>query len=132
VPGRLSLVPALSLLDVHALDEAVAQCVEVDHTRIGDRAAVERADDLVCLDGDAPAVARREVKRFDARIDRCELTGPVRTQRVVAMDTPTLDRVQPVDIRVHEGERGLSVARVEGLVGAAQALLEILGHGMRS
>jgi hypothetical protein len=37
-------VPALSLLDVHALDEAVAQCVDVDHTRVGDRAAVDRVE----------------------------------------------------------------------------------------
>ena len=64
------------------------------------------------VDGDTPAVARREAKRFDARIDRRELTGPVRTQRVVAMDTSTLDRVRPIDIRVHEGERGLNVARL--------------------
>jgi hypothetical protein len=132
--GRAPLpgVPALSLLDVHALDEAAAQCVDVDHTRVGDRAAVERADDLVHVDGDTPAVARREAKRLDARIDRRELTGPLRTQRVVAVDTSTLDRVRPIDIRVHEGEGGLSAARVKRLVGATQAMLEILGHGLRS
>ena len=55
--------------------EAAAQRVDVDHTRVGDRAAVERADDLVHVDGDIPAVARREAKRFDARIDRRELTA---------------------------------------------------------
>jgi hypothetical protein len=116
----------------HAFDEAVAQCVDVDHTRVGDWAAVERVDDLVHADGDAPVRCEALSEAFDARIERCELTGPVGTQRVLAMETSSLDRVLPIDIRVHEGERGLNVARVEGLVRAAQALLEILGHGLRS
>jgi hypothetical protein len=77
---------------------------------VGDRATVERAHDLVHVDGDTAVAAEREAKRLDARIDYRELTGPVRTQSVVAADTSTLDRVRPIDIRVHEGERGLNVA----------------------
>jgi hypothetical protein len=29
------------------------------------------------------------------------------------MNTPALDRVQPVDVEVHEGEGGLNVVRVK-------------------
>jgi hypothetical protein len=72
-------------------------------------AAVERADELGHVDGDAPAVARREAKRLDAGIDRRELTAPSTRESLIAMDTSTLDRVWPIDIGVHEGERGLNL-----------------------
>jgi hypothetical protein len=50
-------------------NEAIAERVHVDHACIGDRAAVERADDFVHVDGNPPTTAGREAKRLDARID---------------------------------------------------------------
>jgi hypothetical protein len=67
-PGAPPCLRAFGLFDVHALNEAVAQRVDVDYGSVGDRATVERAHDLVHVDGDTPVAAGRAAKRLDARI----------------------------------------------------------------
>jgi hypothetical protein len=63
--------------------------------------------------GDTSVAVEREAKRLNARIDYPELSGPVRTQSVLAVDTSSLDGVRPIDVRVHEGRARLNVARVK-------------------
>ncbi len=56
--------------------------------------------------------------------DRLELPRPVLAHRVAADDPSALPGIGPVDVLVHELDRRVDVAGVEGVVGGAEGLLQ--------
>ena len=90
------------------------------HAALRQHDAVRVADRLVHVHGDAAVAGLREAHRLDVRVDQRELPLPVRAHRVAAAHAAALHPVRPVDVVVHQRQRGLDVARVEGLVGALE------------
>ena len=108
--------------DVHPHHEVVAERVDV--RRRGPRRATtpcEVADGLVDVDRDAAVVGLREAHRLDVRVDQRELARPVLAHRVAAAarGRPPMPFGQSTS-GVHQRQRGLDVARVEGRVGALE------------
>ena len=119
-PGRIGGSPSQVGDDVHPHHEVVAERVDVGHAALGQHDAVRVADRLVHVHGDAAVAGLREAHRLDVRVDQRELPPPVRAHRVAAAHPAALHPVRPVDVVVHQRQRGLDVARVEGLVGALE------------
>src|SRR5215204_859478 len=120
--GRALQLWLLRAFDVHADDAAVAEAVDVMHDPVRDDRAGEVADDLVHLDGDATVGLVAEADGPDVGVDQAELSRPVRAHCLRPPLAPAVHPVRPVDVRMHQLERRVDVARVEGVVRSAKQL----------
>ena len=105
------------LADVHRLDQAVFQRVDVvDHTIEKDFTR-EFAHDLVNSDDDPARGIRCKRLWLDMRIDHAPLASPVGANPFVAVDHSALHAVWPDHIRLHRCQCAVEVAGVEGGIG---------------
>jgi hypothetical protein len=88
---------------------------------------VRVVDHLMDVDRDRPVRLLCEALGLDLARDRGELSVPVLTDRRPADHPTALPGVRPIDLGMHQLDRGLDVARVERAVGGPQHQLG-LGH----
>lgn len=94
------------------------------HLLIGQHRPIERTHHLTHIDQHLPVARFMERNRRDSRIDLAPLLGSVSAHRVVDDDEATLEGARPMNVRRHQRQRGIDVARIEGGInGAAQDAL---------
>ena len=87
--------------------------------------AGEVANHLMDFHGHSSVARGAEGHGLDGRIDHAPLPRPVVADAGVADDGTTLHAVGPGDIRVHRGQGGLDVPRIEGGIGPREKVLGI-------
>jgi hypothetical protein len=123
---RRSLRLASRFNDVHAHDESILEAIVVANARVGDELARTRvADYLMDIDRNAAVGLLRESLGLNVARDGSELPAPVVADLRTADDPTALPGVGPIDLRVHQLDRGVNVASIEGAVGGSQGLLRV-------
>jgi hypothetical protein len=110
--------------NVHPDDQSILEAIAVANAGVGDELSGARVvDDLMDIDRDPAVGLLREALRFDLARDCRELPVPIAADSRPA-DYPTaLPGIGPIDLWVHELDRGLNVAGVESAIGGSQSLL---------
>jgi hypothetical protein len=112
--------------DVHAHDESILEAIAVANARVGDELARARvADYLMDIDRNAAVVLLGESLGLNVARDGGELPVPVVADSRSADDPTALPGVGPIDLRVHQLDRGVNIASIEGAVGGSEGLLRV-------
>jgi hypothetical protein len=112
--------------DVHAHDESILEAIAVANARVGDQLARARvANYLMDIDRNAAVGLLGESLGHNVARDGGELPVPVVADRRSADDPTALPGVGPIDLRVHQLDRGVNVASIEGAVGGSKCLLRV-------
>lgn len=91
---------------------------------MGERqAAVRVAEAQAGVNDDMAVVPRPHAERVEARDEQAEEACPVDANRLAAVLAAALDRVRPVDVGRHQGERRVDLAAVDRFVRSAQGVL---------
>lgn len=118
-------VPA-SLDNIHADDQAVLKAEAVTNAGVGDElAGVRVVDHLMDIYCDVAVWLFGEDLGLDPAGEGSKLPIPVITNRFATDNPATLPGVRPIDLRMHQIDRSVDVARVERTVGEPQRLLGI-------
>ena len=91
------------LADVHALDEAAFQRVNVLDHAIKQQLAGRISHDLMDSDDNAPCGIRFKGFRLDVWIDHAPLPRPIGAHAFMAMNHSAFHSVGPNDIGLHRG-----------------------------
>jgi len=105
------------LFDVHALDEAVRDGVDVADLAIQENDTIEAFYELVNSDFCLAIFAVDHLERFHMRIELLPLAGPVGTNLFFANRAATFGCPGPTDVVAHELKDTVNVSLVELSVG---------------
>ena len=116
------------VVDIHALDQSLADHVPVLDRVLGDRAPRAVAHHLMDRHDYLTVGSLLYLPRLDERVDQVKLSPPIVTDLMVAVQASALHPVRPIYVRVHRRERTVDVTRIECLIGAAQQPLVGVVH----
>jgi hypothetical protein len=123
-PSCGTLLLVCRLQHVHPYDQAILEPIPVANARIGDQLTGARVvDHLMDIDRDAPVRLLGEALGLDLALDGRELSIPVVADRRSADHPTAFPCVRPIDLGVHQLDRGLDVSCIERAVGGPQHLL---------
>jgi hypothetical protein len=114
--------------NVHAYDQPALEPIPVADSGVGEKSAGSGVvDHLVDIDHDASIRLFGEALGFYLAGDDAELPAPVVVNSCSANNSTAFPGVGPVDLGVHQLDRGFDIASVEGLIGGPQEQL-FLSH----
>src|SRR5215831_9943123 len=99
---------------INVLDEGVFEDV-----------AGEVAHPLMDVNDHASIRFGRDTQRLDVGINDAPLPGPILANAGMAENAAAFHGIRPHDIGVHDGQYRIDVARVEGVIRAAEKILSV-------
>jgi hypothetical protein len=107
-------------------DQAILERIDMPDDVVLHDIAGEVPNNLVDLHGHASVTRGTEAHGLDGRIDHAPLPSPVVADAAVPEHGAALHAIGPGDIRVHRGQNGLDVPRIEGGIGFPEQALEVV------